>query len=67
MTVCAVEGIDNCPLEGFIPSKIDEILNLKEKNLKSVLMLPVGFRTKDDVMYGMKKVRKPLQDVIIEM
>jgi len=28
LTVCAVERIDSCPLEGFIPSKIDEILNL---------------------------------------
>jgi len=67
MTVCAVEKIDNCPMEGFVPAKVDEILHLKEKNLKSVLMLPVGFRTKDDIMYGAKKVRKPLEDIIIEM
>ncbi len=67
MTVCAVEKIDNCPLEGFVPSEIDKILDLKEKNLKSVLMLPVGFRAEDDIMSGMKKVRKPLEDIIIEL
>jgi len=67
MTVCAVEKIDNCPMEGFIPDKVDELLNLKEKNLKSVLMLPVGFRAEDDIMNSMKKVRKPLEDIIIEM
>ncbi len=67
MTVCAVEKIDNCPMEGFVPSKIDEILGLKEKNLKSVLMLPVGIRAEDDIMSGMKKVRKPLEDIIIEL
>ena len=67
MTVCAVEGIDNCPMEGFIPSKIDDLLALKDKNLKSVLMLPVGYRAEDDIMIGMKKVRKPLDDIIIEM
>lgn len=67
MTVCAVEKIDNCPMEGFIPEKIDKLLNLKELNLKSVLMLPVGFRAKDDIMNGMLKVRKPLHQTIIDI
>ncbi len=67
MTVCAIEEIDACPLEGFIPEKIDEILNLNEKNLKSVLMLPVGYRAEDDIMSDMKKVRKPLKDMVIEL
>ncbi len=67
MTVCAIEQIDACPIEGFIPEKIDEILNLKEKNLKSVLMLPVGVRAEDDIMSEMKKVRKPLKDMVIEL
>jgi len=67
MTVCAIEGIDACPLEGFVPSKVDELLNLSELNLKSVLMLPVGFRAEDDVMNGMQKVRKPLNETIIEI
>lgn len=67
MTVCAVEGIDSCPMEGFIPEKIDELLNLKELNLKSVLMLPVGFRADDDVMKGMQKVRKPLSETVLEI
>lgn len=64
MTVCAIEGIDSCPLEGFVPEKVDELLNLADKNLKSVLMLAVGFRAPDDFMQTMKKVRKPL-DVIV--
>ena len=67
MTVCAVEKIDNCPMEGFVPEKIDKLLNLAALNLKSVLMLPVGFRAKDDIMNGMKKVRKPLEQTIIEI
>ena len=67
MTVCAIEKIDNCPMEGFVPAKIDEILNLKEKDLKSVLMLPVGIRAEDDIMSNMKKVRKPLKDMVIEI
>jgi nitroreductase/dihydropteridine reductase len=67
MTVCALEKIDACPLEGFIPEKIDALLNLKEHNLKSVLLLPVGFRADDDIMSEMKKVRKPLNETIIEI
>lgn len=67
MTVCAVEKIDACPMEGFIPEKVDELLKLNEKNLKSVLLLPVGFRAEDDIMSGLKKVRKPLNKTIIEI
>ena len=67
MTVCAVEKIDAIPMEGFIPSKVDELLNLKEKNLKSVLMMPVGYRAEDDQMSTMPKVRKSLKEIIIEI
>jgi len=67
MTVCAVEEIDSCPLEGFIPAKVDELLNLKERNLQSVLLLPVGYRAEDDIMGSMKKVRKPVSEIIIEI
>jgi nitroreductase len=67
MTVCAYEKIDSCPMEGFNSKKIDEILNLKNKNLKSVLLLPVGYRADDDFMRKLKKVRKPLRDSVIEI
>ncbi|MFI1743246.1 NAD(P)H-dependent oxidoreductase [Thalassobellus sediminis] len=67
MTVCAVECIDACPMEGFIPSKYDELLQLDKKGLKSVLLLPVGYRAKDDMFSELKKVRKPLEETIIEM
>ena len=67
LTVCANEQIDSCPMEGFIPKKYDELLNLKEKNLTSVLVLPVGFRADDDFMKNQKKVRKILSDIILEI
>lgn len=67
MTVCAIEEIDCCPMEGFVPSKVDELLGLNNKNLKSVLLLPVGFRDKNDVMATMKKVRKSLNETVIEI
>ena len=67
MTVCAFERIDSCPMEGFNPQKFDEILYLKEQNLKSVLLLPVGFRAKDDFMSQLKKVRIPVEESVIEI
>ncbi|ANW95153.1 NAD(P)H-dependent oxidoreductase [Wenyingzhuangia fucanilytica] len=67
LTVCALEKIDSCPMEGFNPAKFDEVLKLKEKNLKSALLLPVGFRAKDDFMAKEKKVRKSLSEIIIEI
>ncbi|WP_275314895.1 NAD(P)H-dependent oxidoreductase [Tenacibaculum bernardetii] len=67
MTVAANEQIDSCPMEGFIPEKYDEILGLNKHNLTSVLVLPVGFRAEDDYMKDLKKVRKNIEDVIIEM
>ena len=67
MTVCAVEKIDACPMEGFIPDKYDEILNLKSHNLKSILALPVGFRADDCYMKDLKKVRKETQEMVLEI
>lgn len=67
LTVCALEKIDSCPMEGFIPEKYDEILKLSQQNLTSVLVLPVGFRAEDDYMKDLKKIRKPMNDVIIDI
>jgi nitroreductase/dihydropteridine reductase len=67
LTVSATEAIDACPMEGFEPDKYDKILGLDKLNLRSVLVLPVGFRAKDDKFSEFKKVRRPLSDVIIEL
>ena len=67
MTVCSVEGIDSCPMEGFLPEKYDEILDLKSKNLKSVLAMPVGYRSVNDQFSSFKKVRKDINDNTIEI
>ncbi|WOI21504.1 NAD(P)H-dependent oxidoreductase [Nonlabens ulvanivorans] len=64
MTVCAQERIDSCPMEGFLPEQIDELLDLQKQGLKSVLLLPVGYRAKDDVFSKMEKVRRPQQEMV---
>ncbi|WP_411895534.1 NAD(P)H-dependent oxidoreductase [Winogradskyella sp. A2] len=67
MTVCAVEEIDSCPMEGFIPDELDKVLNLDQHGLKSVLLLPVGFRAEDDMFASLKKVRKPISSTVVEL
>jgi nitroreductase len=67
LTVAANERIDSCPMEGFIPAKYDEILGLDAHNLTATLVLPVGFRAEDDYMKDLKKVRKNLTDIVIDI
>lgn len=67
LTVCAVEEIDSCPMEGFEPEKYNEILGLEKYDLEAVLALPVGFRAPDDFFSELKKVRRPLEETVIEL
>ncbi|KAB1068172.1 NAD(P)H-dependent oxidoreductase [Tamlana haliotis] len=67
MTVCAMEGIDSCPMEGFLPQEYDRILELDKQGLKSVLLLPLGYRAADDMFSELKKVRRPINEGVIEI
>lgn len=67
LTVCAVEEIDSCPMEGFEPEEYNMILNLGSHNLEAVLALPVGYRAEDDFFAELKKVRRPLEETIVEI
>jgi nitroreductase len=67
LTVCALERIDACPLEGFEPKAYDEFFNLEEKGLKSLLVIPIGYRAEDDMFSTLKKVRKSIDESIIEL
>ncbi|WP_046756089.1 NAD(P)H-dependent oxidoreductase [Kordia jejudonensis] len=67
LTVCGVERIDACPMEGFSPEKYDEILGLEAHGLSSALVLPVGYRAADDMFADFKKVRKSVSESILEL
>lgn len=56
-------GIDGGPMEGFEPEKVDEILNLKERNIKSITMLALGYRGEDPAS-NRPKVRREYKDVV---
>jgi nitroreductase / dihydropteridine reductase len=65
LTAAAFEGVDATPMEGFDPAQVDEILGLREKGLRSVTLMPLGYRAAEgDWLNGAKKVRKPLGDLV---
>lgn len=65
IVAAAFEGVDSTPIEGFDPKALDEILNLREKGLRSCVMLPLGFRDADkDWLANLTKVRKNKEDLV---
>ncbi len=68
ITAAAFEEIDATPMEGFDASALDEILNLREKGLRSCVLLPLGYRdAENDWLVNLKKVRKSREDLITEV
>ena len=61
----AFEGLDSTPMEGFDPSALDKILGLREKGLRSTILLPVGYRNAEkDWLVNLVKVRKPMKKLV---
>lgn len=59
VVAAAFEQVDTTPMEGFDPAAVDEILDLRSKGLRSVVMLPIGYRaTEGDWLVALKKVRR---------
>ncbi|MFM7682070.1 MAG: NAD(P)H-dependent oxidoreductase [Bacteroidota bacterium] len=55
---CASLHIDATPMEGFQKEAYDEVLNLKQQGLQSVLVCPIGYRSEEDSNQFLKKVRR---------
>jgi nitroreductase len=64
MASAAVLGVDTCPMEGFDPAKIDEILGLSEQGYNVVVMAVAGYRSPDDQHASHPKVRHKHEDVL---
>lgn len=59
LIAAAEEHIDSTPMEGFDHEAVDEILQLKEQGLKSVVLLALGYRDEaNDYLVKLKKVRR---------
>lgn len=55
--------VDATPMEGFDATRVDELLGLKEKGLKSVVLLSLGYRDEEkDFLVNLKKIRIPKEE-----
>ncbi len=65
ITQAAYDGVDSTPMEGFDPAALDKILGLKEKGLRSTILLPLGYRDAEkDWLVNLEKVRKPMSELV---
>ena len=68
LIAAAQEKVDSVPMEGFDPAKVDEILGLTARGLRSVVILPLGYRASEgDWLQNLEKVRRPQEEFVTEM
>ncbi|MEY3886492.1 MAG: putative nitroreductase YfkO [Pseudomonadota bacterium] len=68
LIAAAEQEVDATPMEGFSPAKVDEILGLAARGLRSTVILPLGYREADkDWLVNMKKVRRTNDKFITEV
>ena len=57
--------VDSTPMEGFDNSALDELLDLRSKGLRSVVLMPIGYRdSANDWLVNMNKVRIPKEKFV---
>ena len=68
LIAAAEEKVDATPMEGFDPQALDDILDLRARGLRSVAILPLGYRADEgDWLQNLKKVRRPRDQFITEV
>lgn len=68
LIAAASQEIDAAPMEGFDPAALDKLLGLEEKGLKSVSILPLGYRDiSQDWLVSLPKVRTPKQKFFLNL
>lgn len=68
LIAAAEQRVDATPMEGFDPAAVDEILGLPARNLRSVIILPLGYRADEgDWLVNLKKVRRSRENFITEI
>ncbi|MEB3222592.1 MAG: NAD(P)H-dependent oxidoreductase [Candidatus Sericytochromatia bacterium] len=68
LAAAAAEGVDSTPMEGFDPEAVDTILGLRARGLRSVVLLPLGYRDEaGDWLVKLKKIRRPRSAFVTEV
>jgi nitroreductase len=65
MVAAAERGVDHCPMEGFDPTAVNEVLGLGAHHLHATAFLALGYRHPDDATQHYAKVRRPLSDLVV--
>ena len=68
LVAAAEQQVDCTPMEGFDPAAVDEILGLKKRGLRSLVLLPLGYReAAADWLVNMPKIRKSTSTLITKI
>ena len=68
LMAAAEQEVDSTPMEGFDTDAVDAILGLRERGLRSVVLLPLGYRDHEgDWLLPMAKVRKSRAAMVTEL
>ncbi|MFY7963488.1 MAG: nitroreductase family protein, partial [Chitinophagaceae bacterium] len=68
LVAAATEEIDSTPMEGFDKNLLDDLLQLKEKGLRSSVIMTLGYRdTKNDYLVNLKKIRREKEKLFINI
>ncbi len=60
--------VDATPMEGFDADALDELLGLRARGLRSVTILPLGYRDAGkDWLVNLKKVRRSREKFVTEL
>lgn len=68
LIAAATEAVDSTPMEGFDTDAVDAILGLRERGLRSVVIMPLGYREEEqDWLVKLKKIRRPSAQFVTEI
>lgn len=68
LATAALENVDATPMEGFNATILDEVFQLKEKSLKSVVLMSLGYRDEEkDHLAKAQKVRRQQSELFERM
>lgn len=65
LVAAAEQQVDSTPMEGFSPDAVDAVLGLRDRGLRSVVLMPLGYRDPEgDWLFPMAKLRKPTSNLV---
>lgn len=68
LIAAATESVDATPMEGFDTDNFDELLGLRDRGLRTVVLLAIGYRDEStDAFARLKKVRWPHEQFVIHL